>query len=66
MRVNKFTIELFQGSCERAEIDKVEGVPFIKHQCGVNCLVDPRYQYNQEKMLGTNPLLIPIGTTQPK
>ena len=54
-------VHILQGSVQATELNRVEGVPFIKHQCGVNCLADPRYQYNENKMLGTNPLLIPLG-----
>ena len=35
-------------------------MPFVKHGCGVNCLKDPKYDYVEAAMRGTNPLLIPI------
>ena len=38
----------------------MEGVPFVKHQCGPVCLSDPKYKYNEQDMRGTNPLLIPV------
>ena len=51
----------FQGSVQVTELDRIEGVNFIKHQCGSHCLEDSRYQYKENQMRGTNPLLIPIG-----
>ena len=56
-----FIVYFDQGTVGPTELDRFEGVPFVKHQCGSHCIQNPHYQYKENQMRGTNPLLIPIG-----
>ena len=38
----------------------VDPKPFEPHECGLSCLSDPDYIYNEKRFRGSNPLLIPI------
>jgi len=49
---------IFHVDCkpkDSAEVPKLK-----KHQCDAKCIADPKYQYEEERHRGTNPLLIPV------
>ena len=49
-----------KGEITRLEVEISEGYIFVKHQCSMTCLEDPKYQYREKDMKLYNPLLIPI------
>ena len=57
-----------KGETFKAEVEIVEGKPFVKHQCGPHCISEEKYRYDEEEMrrkmqksqATVNPLLLPI------
>jgi len=51
-----------EGNVVKVDVSerRVRGKPFVRHSCSPKCIEDPKYQYNEAAMRGTNPLLIPL------
>ena len=58
----------YKGSVHKAEVEIVEGRPFVKHQCGPACIAEEKYRYDEDEVrrkmqadgATINPLLLPI------
>lgn len=40
----------YKGATFQAEIEIVEGKPFVKHQCSPTCISEEKYKYDAEEM----------------
>ena len=50
-----------KGKINQVNVTRVEGVPFVKHQCSPTCMNSPKFLYDPKKLKNINPLLIPLS-----